>query len=148
MRLIFNLFILITGVSGLIYQVSWQKYLTRLLGCDSIATSIILGTFLGGLSLGYYLCGRLTLKVKNQFKTYAMLEGIIGLWGLGFPLIFKAIEKVTYSWSFSYPVPILVQGILCSVILTAIPTICMGGTIPVLTPYHAGEGQGRNEPFS
>ena len=133
MRLILSFFILITGVSGLIYQVAWQKYLTRLLGCDSIATAIILGTFLGGLSLGYYLCGRLTLKVKNQFKTYAMLEGIIGLWGLGFPLIFKAIEKVTYSWSFSYPVSIIVQGILCSVILTAIPTICMGGTIPVLT---------------
>ncbi len=133
MRLIFNLFILITGVSGLIYQVTWQRYLARLLGADSIATAIILGTFLGGLSLGYYLCGRLTLTVKNQFRTYALLEGVIGLWGLGFPLIFKTIEKVTYSWSFSYPVSIIVQGVICSVILTAIPTICMGGTIPVLT---------------
>jgi spermidine synthase len=133
MRLIFNFFILITGVSGLIYQVSWQKYLARLLGADSIATAIILGTFLGGLSLGYYLCGRLTLAVKNQFRTYAILEGVIGLWGLGFPLIFRIIESATYSWSFSYPVAIIVQGVICSVILMAIPTICMGGTIPILT---------------
>ncbi len=133
MRLTFNLFILITGVSGLIYQVTWQKYLARLLGADSIATAIILGTFLGGLSVGYYLCGRLTLTVKNQFRTYAILEGVIGLWGLCFPLIFKIIEKVTYSWSFSYPVPIVFQGVICSMILMGIPTICMGGTIPVLT---------------
>ena len=101
MRLTFNLFILITGVSGLIYQVTWQRYLARLLGADSIATAIILGTFLGGLSAGYYLCGRLTLTVKNQFRTYAILEGVIGLWGLCFPLLFNIIEKLTYSWSFS-----------------------------------------------
>jgi len=133
MRLILSFFILITGASGLIYQVTWQRYLARLLGADSIATAIILGTFLGGLSLGYYLCGRLTLTVKNQFRTYAILEGIIGLCGLGFPLSFKIMENVTYSWRFSYPVAIIVQGIICSVILIAIPTICMGGTIPVLT---------------
>ena len=46
MHFFLNLFIFFTGVSGLIYQVSWQKYLSQLLGCDSIATAIILGTFL------------------------------------------------------------------------------------------------------
>ena len=36
-----------TGAAGLIFQVTWQKYLSRLLGSDSMATAIILGTFLG-----------------------------------------------------------------------------------------------------
>jgi len=40
-----------TGLTGLIYQVAWQKYLSRLLGSDSIATAIILATFLGGLRI-------------------------------------------------------------------------------------------------
>ncbi|MFC1591147.1 hypothetical protein ACFL43_01345 [Thermodesulfobacteriota bacterium] len=133
MQTALHLFILITGISGLIYQVAWQKYLTRLLGADSISTAIILGTFLGGLSAGYYICGKLTMATRNQFRTYAILEGVVGLWGLGFPLTFHLVEKATCSWSFSYPVPIIFQGLLCSIMLIGIPTICMGGTIPVLT---------------
>ncbi len=122
-----------TGAAGLIYQVAWQKYLSRLLGSDSVATAIILAVFLGGLSFGYYLCGKFTTRVNNQFKAYALLEGIIGAWCLFFPNIFEAVQIHTQSWSFSVPIIIVVQGMLVSVLLMGIPTICMGGTIPFLT---------------
>jgi len=122
-----------TGFAGLIYQVTWQKYLSRLLGSDSIATAIILAAFLGGLSAGYYLCGKLTVRVKNHFKAYAILEGIIGVWCLNFPLIFNAVESFTRQWRFSPPFLIVVQGIFCSVLLMGVPTVCMGGTVPFLT---------------
>jgi len=126
-------FILLTGAAGLIYQVTWQKYLSRLLGSDSVATAVILASFLGGLSLGYYLCGKLTTKIKRHFLGYAVLEGIIGLWCLLFPYIFRAVDYLTKSWSFSPPFIIICQGVFCSALLMAIPTICMGGTIPFLT---------------
>lgn len=127
------LVIFFTGAAGLIYEVTWQKYLSRLLGSDSMATAIILGTFLGGLSFGYYLCGKITTWVDNHFKAYAVLEGIIGAWCLFFPAIFKAVESSTQYWSFSPPAMIIVQGLFCSALLMGIPTICMGGTIPLLT---------------
>lgn len=127
------LFIFLTGAAGLIYQVTWQKYLSRLLGSDSVATAIILATFLGGLSLGYYLCGKLTTKIKRHFLGYAVLEGVIGLWCLLFPYIFRAVDYLTKSWSFSPPFIIIGQGVFCSALLMAIPTVCMGGTIPFLT---------------
>lgn len=126
-------FIFLTGAAGLIYQVTWQKYLSRLLGSDSVATAIILATFLGGLSLGYYLCGKLTTRIKKHFIGYALLEGIIGVWCLFFPHLFKGVNYVTKYWSFSPPIMIICQGILCSVLLMGVPTICMGGTIPFLT---------------
>ncbi len=126
-------FILLTGAAGLIYQVTWQKYLSRLLGSDSVATAIILATFLGGLSLGYYLCGKLTTRVKRHFIAYAFLEGIIGLWCLFFPYIFRSVDYFTKYWGFSPPIMIIFQGVLCSILLMGVPTICMGGTIPFLT---------------
>lgn len=122
-----------TGAAGLIYQVTWQKYLSRLLGSDAIATAIILATFLGGLSIGYFICGRLTLRVKKQFRAYACLEGLIGVWCLFFPLFFKTVEALTRSWRFLPPGLIIVQGLFCSALLMLVPTICMGGTIPFLT---------------
>ncbi len=122
-----------TGLTGLIYQVTWQKYLGRLLGSDSIATAIILAAFLGGLSLGYYLCGQMTTRVRNHFRGYALLELLIGLWCLLFPNIFAATESLTRQWSFAPPWLIIAQGLLCCCLLIAIPTMCMGGTIPFLT---------------
>ncbi|MBW2490267.1 MAG: hypothetical protein JRE65_03860, partial [Deltaproteobacteria bacterium] len=126
-------FIFLTGAAGLIYQVTWQKYLSRLLGSDSVATAIILATFLGGLSLGYYFCGKLTTRIKKHFLGYALLEGFIGVWCLLFPVLFKVLNFLTKQWSFSPPLWIIGQGILCSVLLMGIPTVCMGGTIPFLT---------------
>jgi len=126
-------FIFLTGGAGLIYQVTWQKYLSRLLGSDSVATAIILATFLGGLSLGYYLCGKLTTKIKRHFTGYGLLEGIIGVWCFLFPHLFKGVDVLTQHWSFSPPLVIVGQGILCSAVLMGLPTVCMGGTIPFLT---------------
>lgn len=125
--------IFVTGASGLIFQVTWQKYVSRLLGSDNIATAIILGTFLGGLSLGYFLCGKFSLRIKNHFKAYAFLEGIVGIWCILFPQIFTAVDALTRSWSFAPPMGILVQGIVCAALLMGVPTIAMGGTIPFLT---------------
>ena len=122
-----------TGLTGLVYQVAWQKYLSRLLGSDSIATAIILATFLGGLSLGYYLCGQLTVRVRNPFRGYALLEGVIGLWCLAFPWIFELTETLVRGWSFAPPLWIIVQGLFCCALLIGVPTVCMGGTIPFLT---------------
>ena len=43
----------LTGFSGLVYQVAWQKYFATMLGSHSEATAAVLGIFLGGLALGY-----------------------------------------------------------------------------------------------
>jgi hypothetical protein len=40
-------FIFLTGATALVYEVSWQHYLTRLTGNDSLATAPILGILLG-----------------------------------------------------------------------------------------------------
>ena len=125
--------IFLTGAAGLIYQVAWQKYLSRLLGADSIATSIILATFLGGLSLGYYLCGKFSTRLKHPLRGFALLEGVIGIWALAFPVIFAVVDALTRSWSFSAPAVILFQGVLCSAFLIGVPTVCMGGTVPLMT---------------
>ncbi|MEI7671664.1 MAG: hypothetical protein WCK00_06080, partial [Deltaproteobacteria bacterium] len=125
--------IFLTGAAGLIYQVTWQKYLSRMLGADSIATAIILATFLGGLSLGYLLCGRFSTRIKHPLRGFALLEGTIGIWCLAFPQFFAAIDGLTRSWSFSPPGWIILQGGLCSALLIGVPTLCMGGTVPLLT---------------
>ena len=44
---------ILTGFTGLVYEVTWQKYLATLLGSHSEATAAVLAIFLGGLAAGY-----------------------------------------------------------------------------------------------
>ncbi len=55
-----------TGFSGLVYEVTWQKYLATLLGSHSEATAAVIGLFLGGLALGYALFGALTRRLTAR----------------------------------------------------------------------------------
>jgi hypothetical protein len=52
LRPIAILLTILTGFTGLVYEVTWQKYVATLLGSHSEATASILGIFLAGLSLG------------------------------------------------------------------------------------------------
>lgn len=88
LNLLVYIFVFLTGVSALIYQVVWQRLLTRLLGAETLATSIVLAVFLVGLSLGYFLSGWWSTRLKNALKGYAILEAITGIWGFGFMLIY------------------------------------------------------------
>ena len=79
-RLTALLLTVVTGFTGLVYEVAWQKYLAALLGSHAEATATVLAIFLGGLSLGYALLGRATrvvverAKVKRRQACQAALE--------------------------------------------------------------------------
>ncbi|MDH3211925.1 MAG: fused MFS/spermidine synthase [Myxococcales bacterium] len=132
-----------TGFSGLVYEVTWQRYLATLLGSHSEATAAVLGIFLAGLSVGYSLFGRVTHwitvhsgtadRVPRLLSTYGVVEAGIGVWALAFPTVFALVQRISFA------VPHGADGIgfafdvgLC-VLLIGPPTVLMGGTIPILT---------------
>lgn len=131
--LLLYLLVFLTGSAGLIYQVVWQQYLARILGSEHAATAIVLAVFLGGLATGYLISGALSRYVRNSFATYAVLEGIIGLWALVFPWLFGGVDSLTARWSFAPPWILIMEGSVTAAVLIGLPTICMGGTVPLLT---------------
>jgi spermidine synthase len=133
---------LLTGFSGLVYEVAWEKYLATLLGSHSEATAAILAIFLGGVSLGYSVFGRLTRVLADGSRTgrmpsllfvYGLVEAAIGVWALAFPILFAAVQAL----SFAVPHGVGGAGFAFDVVLAALligpPTVLMGGTIPILT---------------
>ena len=133
----------LTGVSGLVYQVAWQKYLAILLGSHSEAVAAVLAIFLGGLAGGYALFGRITRQLVERarargeapqlLRLYGVVESGIGVYALLFPFLFSLaqalsvrIPHVGEGFNFSFDV-------FLTILLIAPPTVLMGGTIPVLT---------------
>src|SRR5262245_41595958 len=133
----------LTGFSGLVYEVVWEKYLTTLLGSHSEATAAILGIFLGGLSLGYSLFGRVTRmivasraahpKAPSLLFVYGLVEASIGAWALGFPLLFKLISGLSLVIPHGSTGAGFAFDMGLGALLLLVPTILMGGTIPILT---------------
>jgi spermidine synthase len=142
-RLLVLLLTLLTGFSGLVYEVTWQRYLATLLGSHSEATAAVLGLFLGGLALGYSVFGavtrRLVARAQEQGRpaplltVYGAVEASIGLFALVFPWLFTAVQAL----SFQIPHGSAGLGFAFDVGLSALlvlpPAVLMGGTIPILT---------------
>ena len=133
----------LTGGSGLVYQVAWQKYLASLLGSHSEATAIVLGIFLGGLSTGYavfgWLSGRLTARAAARGQAprllfaYGVVEATIGAWALLFPALFAGVRALSLWIPFEAAGLVFASDVVLTVVLIGPPTVLMGGTIPLLT---------------
>jgi len=134
------LFFLISGMTGLIFQVTWFKYLSLFLGNTTYAQTIVLATFLGGLALGNFIIGRLSDKISSQLLFYGLIELVIGIYCIFFPTINSVSEKFFFSLinenvlldnQFLY----LIIKFLISVLVLIVPTTLMGGTLPLLTKF-------------
>jgi predicted membrane-bound spermidine synthase len=133
----------LTGFSGLVYEVAWEKYLATLLGSHAEATAAVLGLFLGGLSLGYALFGRLARRAVTRaaaagtaprlLVAYGIVEAGIGLWVLAFPKLFDAVRALSLAVARGSAGVDFLVDVALSALLVLPPAVLMGGTIPMLT---------------
>lgn len=143
LRTLVLLLTVVTGATGLVYEVVWQKYLATLLGSHSEATSAVLGLFLAGLSIGYRLFGTVAGRVVRRAQRagrvprllplYAMVEAGIGIYALCYPWFFSAVQSVSLQLPQSSPGAGFAVDVGLAALLILPPTILMGGTVPLLT---------------
>jgi len=132
-----------TGFSGLVYEVSWQKYLATLLGSHSEATAAVLGLYLGGLAAGYAIFGFVARRAVDRasragrasplLRIYGLAEMGIGVWALAFPLLFGAVQRISFWMPPGHEGASFAFDVFLCMLLIVPPTILMGGTIPILT---------------
>jgi predicted membrane-bound spermidine synthase len=142
-RLIALVLTLLTGVSGLVYEVAWQRYLATLLGSHSEATAAVLAIYLGGLSLGYAVFGRVTSALVRRAAArgaapplalvYGIVEAAIGVYAWAFPWLFGLAQDLSYRLHVPSPGGAFALDVVLAALLIGPPTVLMGGTIPMLT---------------
>jgi spermidine synthase len=131
---IIHLFVILSGMAALSWEVIWQIKSGLALGVSAWGTAVTLSTTMGGMSLGALITGRIlnNTELKNPLKAYGLLEILIGLYGLTLGLSFGMVENLDtyiYSHNPTFATPFHILGIV-GVLL--IPTFAMGATIPVL----------------
>jgi len=135
--LVYIMFFL-SGAAALVYQVVWVRSLSLIFGGSHLAITAVLSVFMAGLALGGYGIGKYVERVKKPLLLYALLEFGIALSSILFLFLIKVYPSLyiflaqgqDHSYLF-----LTVIRVLFSFIVLIIPTILMGGTLPVLTRF-------------
>ena len=127
---------LLSGATSLTFEVAWSKQLSYLLGNSLYAVATVVAAFMAGLCLGSLRASRLGGRVKRELRAYAILQTVIGLFGLlSIPLLrlaeplFAALYR---ALGHAQPGFLLLRFALVFGFML-IPAFLMGMTLPILT---------------
>jgi spermidine synthase len=132
---LFLLFFL-SGISGLIYESIWSRYIRQFVGSAATAQVLVLSLFMGGMALGALLCSRWLADVKRPVRAYGLIEGGIGLYALMFPWLANGVMRLCYDSIF----PALGGGMAINAVkwtmaglLILPPCVLLGMTFPLMS---------------
>jgi spermidine synthase len=141
-----------SGATALVYEVLWSKYLALLFGSTVQAQTVVLAVFMGGLALGNKWFSRGADRAARPLAIYGRIELAIGVYALLFSFLYALADRVFVgvgSGLLEHRAALLFLKGALSVLLLGLPTVLMGGTLPVLAAWlqrhaaDAGRGTAR-----
>jgi spermidine synthase len=133
----------LSGISGLIYQVTWVRQFGNVFGNTVHSASIVVAVFMLGLGAGGYLAGMWADRQGRRatVRLYAYAEGLLACLGLILSLALPRLATFVAGWS-QYvvaangwyalsPASYAVRAALAVGLLTPI-TLAMGATLTLL----------------
>lgn len=132
---------LVSGATGLLYEVAFSKVLATIFGATAYAISTVLSAFMAGLALGAYLGGRVAHRLRAPLAGYGYAEIFVGLVCGVTPWVFDGITAAYLALAggtqnlFALTAT---RGLLTFIVIV-IPTTCMGATLPFLSRVVAAQ---------
>ncbi|HTQ31505.1 MAG TPA: fused MFS/spermidine synthase [Opitutaceae bacterium] len=127
-----------SGATALVYEVIWSKYLALLFGSTIQAQTVVLAVFMGGLALGNKLFSRWADRVRRPLAIYGAAEMAVGIYAAAFAVLYRVADAVFVSLGgrlLDHSGWLLGLKGLLSAGLLGVPTVLMGGTLPVLAAW-------------
>lgn len=126
---------LISGATGLAYEVIWFKRFSHLWGGSSLAMAAVVASFLFGLGVGANVIGRWADRVSQPLRWYGVAEIVIGGLALFVPFEIALLAPISATIERGLPdveTPRLIVRFLLTLVVLGPPCFLMGGTLPLL----------------
>lgn len=150
------LFAFVSGMSALVYELSWTRMLALTFGRTTLAASAVVGGFMGGMGVGAWLYHRVQRSGVMPLRLYAGLEIGIALTTAvltaGVELLPELFASVSRAVPAGLPMTLFRVGSVFMLLL--VPAALMGATYPALcsvlihtkeeVPRHLGRIYGLN----
>ncbi len=135
---------LLSGASGLVYEVVWTRLFAYTIGSSHQSMAIVVSTFMAGLALGSLAGGHIADRSRNPLRLYASLVLAVGVYCLCIPTLIGWADPL-FCWAYRlhdgeplHPIYAGIKGAVSVAILLP-PTTLMGATLPVLARAIARE---------
>jgi spermidine synthase len=128
----------VSGGCALAYEIVWMRRLALLLGASTEAVTIVLASFMAGLALGASFWGRVADRHHAPLRLYGYLEIGVAAFALLVPFLIAVSEGPYVALArgmASAPTTLAVLRALLAVLVLGVPTMLMGGTLPLLVRY-------------
>ena len=125
----------LSGATGLIYEVLWARMLGLVFGATTLAISAVLCAFMGGLASGSAMASKLAPRMARPVLLYGVIEILVGLYAVCMPTLFRGIDWVYATvWQLWHPgfYGFAFSRFALAAIALVVPTTLMGATLPVL----------------
>jgi len=125
----------LSGAAGLVYQVAWGKALGLIFGHTVYAIATVLAVFMGGLALGSAFIGSWSERHAKPVALYAWVEFGIAATGAVSLLGLAGVRKLYlagYQLAAVFPAGLVALRFFASAAVLLLPTVLMGGTLPIL----------------
>jgi spermidine synthase len=139
---------LVSGATGLLYEVAFSKLLAYVFGATAYAVSAVLASFMAGLALGAHVGGKHAGRATRPLAAYGTLEVLVGAICALSPIVLDLLTGVYVSVARSFPGSLAVLTIaraLMTAAVVMVPTMAMGATLPLLSRVVAGEREGHED---
>jgi spermidine synthase len=136
---------LVSGATGLLYEVAFSKLLAYVFGATAYAVSTVLASFMGGLALGAFLGGRFAARARRPLVVYGALELVVGAVCAASPAALGFVTDAYVGLARSMPgslAALTAVRFALTAVVVVVPTVAMGATLPVLSRVIAGRGAG------
>jgi predicted membrane-bound spermidine synthase len=130
-----SLMFLISGATGLAYEVIWFKRFAHVWGSSSVAMAAVVASFLAGLGVGAHIWGRFTDRLPRPLFWYGVCEIGIALLAITIPWEIEQLTGMAAVLTNLFPQSPLAQfGVRFAVTFLVLgpPCFLMGGTLPLL----------------
>ncbi len=135
-RFAIHLVVFLAGFSFLLYEVSWNRLLSLVLGATVTASTIVLATFMAGFGTGAWYWGRVAEKREKSGGLLAMLFAGIGIFSALNYFLIKAVVPWLYASLFGNGMSPGLTEVLVFVTTAGflfIPAFMIGGIFPTVS---------------
>ena len=132
----------LSGFAALLYQTAWTRQFSLVFGTSELAVATVLAAYMAGLALGAWLIERFLPRISGPIFVYGLLEFAIAAGAIAVPFLLMAADKLmVLAIGAKAEPPDSLGGwqtvfyVLTAFVVLAVPTACMGATLPLLTRY-------------
>ncbi len=135
---------LLSGAAGLIFETAWFHRAGLVFGSSVWSTTLVLSSFMGGLTVGAALVARFGTRIRQFLIAYAAAELTVAGAGIFITYILPALTNTTANLVYSdgrvWETNIV--RFVAGFFILLIPATAMGATLPLLAAALTNAGRG------